>query len=167
MREKDGHANALVIDLDESLIFRFEPHGSGRGRQSIPNNFEKEFADIVSQRFGRSFVFAPFHQASVANGPQTVEYDGEVHLQQYDPRERPGYCEAWTLMFIDYFATYGNKLSILEIQEMMARGTATEAASRVRDYVLYMYLVRKELGLLRMEWDEDEDEGDEDGDEDE
>jgi hypothetical protein len=134
-KPRRSHANVMVVDNFEKRVFRFEPHGHRNKMSSVMQLGEVRVATLA----GDDYRAIPLPEVSLQNGPQHKDHLHETDMS-YDPRERGGYCQIWSFMFMDYVMTYPD-VDILEIQNMLTK----VGPKGVRDYALYMWIMISEV----------------------
>lgn len=96
-----AHANALIFNLKDKYIYRFEPHGSDR---SLGANIDK----IIEQDLKLYSEFSSYTYEGINKlcpkryGVQKLEKFTEKKLKHPKYTEKAGFCLAWTLLFLEY-----------------------------------------------------------------
>lgn len=96
------HLNALIIDHEEKIIERFEPHGTER-RALDYFNYVDDLLPFVIKRFPypiNTYKLKPLTEGcpSLSIGPQAFSAEGRELLVQ---GERGGYCVCWSMMYVN------------------------------------------------------------------
>lgn len=110
-----NHSNSLLYDIENNVIERFEPHGSG-----YPTNFNynpvlldeilhKKFTYILSDIYEKNIKIKYYRPMDYLPkiGFQTIEVS-EMHINKNigDPN---GFCTLWTIWYLDYRLKYITK----------------------------------------------------------
>lgn len=103
--DKDGHANAIIVDKFSKQVFRFEPHGHDSDyydQELLDANFEK-----IVKKFFPNFSYIPTIDYQNFDGPQYVQRQQTKYKLVEDKFmgnkrivELDGYCLTWSLLFI-------------------------------------------------------------------
>ncbi len=107
--EKDGrrwgHANAIIFDLKEKSLTRFEPHGYDiidlYNYGLLDERIEKQIIDSKNNKNDDGYkIIDSYNPPSLfcpKLGPQTIEQQEGWKLQKYTGS---GFCVTWSLLFI-------------------------------------------------------------------
>lgn len=139
LRSTFYHANAIIFDGKHKTVTRFEPHGAHTGARgtSFSEGVDKSIASWVSnpkkggKLLGDGWTYHPPSSFCPTEGPQSKEGKSSIKVSQ---RERSGYCEIWSLMFLQYRMMNPDVPNSEIIEYMMNPYTADELRTRIREY---------------------------------
>tara|TARA_B100000575_G_C23042108_1_gene599832 strand:- start:353 stop:1138 length:786 start_codon:yes stop_codon:yes gene_type:complete len=95
VKEKENHANIILIDIRKKHIELFEPHGN-RGDESTLHNIEKTY--LKKKRAVKTFFTSFLKDFQFIN---VVDKLKKYRLQsRYDSNS--GYCITWSLLYFHY-----------------------------------------------------------------
>lgn len=141
------HANALIFDLKNQRIVRFEPHGSFSGcyDQKVCDQYIRDA--IGKHPLLKNYTYIGPSDYEHYAGPQVVE---ERHQTKYEPVTKQfgsktrliqakGFCMAWSILF-NHLSFLNFRRSPEAIYIRFFTGTPNELADNIR--VFQSYLVK-------------------------
>ena len=140
LRSSFYHANAIIFDKTHKTLTRFEPHGAHtklRGGSDFSENVDKSIEKWLSNPkkgqkiLGKGWTYQPPSSFCPKDGPQTKEAKSSFKTSQ---SERSGYCEIWSLMFLQYRMMNPDASNSEIIEYMMNPYTDDELRTRIREY---------------------------------
>jgi len=102
---ESGHANAIIYDRKENIVYRFEPHGYNPDRIDINDAMNFYLTDFFSEygiEYKNLSEYCPLVQG-FKRGPQAMETYDSI---KGDPG---GFCSYWTTYFLDFLIENHNK----------------------------------------------------------
>jgi hypothetical protein len=99
-----GHANMIIINKKLKKAYRFEPHGSQTRVSGYANLFEE--MDTQLEKIFKKYDYEYERSSTICprRGFQSLEGDAD-----YKGLDESGYCQMWSLFFLDLVLTYPNK----------------------------------------------------------
>jgi hypothetical protein len=112
----EGHANTLLLDRVDKVLYRFEPKGAGY------NGYDGAAFDAAIGKFAREVLrvcYIPVHHTQGSHGPQVRE----LLEADMDTSKLPklGACAIWSLLIINCKVHYPN-LTIRQITGFLDSG---------------------------------------------
>ena len=128
-----GHSNLIIIDLNEKMLYFFEPHGEQYGGSiSTFINIESKIYNIIKE------IFTSLNDFKVSNifdkcilGVQTKQ--GLASRS----KTSGGFCLGWSLLFINLIIINPN-ISINNIKAFFDRITPDKLNTYINKYVVYV-----------------------------
>lgn len=145
-RCRSSHANALIFDVENKIVTRFEPHGSLINLYDF-NNMDLEFKKMfenaeIRDRIGCWTYNSPSTYCN-GEGPQTkenkIKYEkktGKVYgkIRIIEPK---GYCSSWSLLFI-HCKLLNPQMSYKDIINNILSYDNAQLSKKIREYSSYI-----------------------------
>lgn len=144
------HANALVFDIKNQRVIRFEPHGSYSGcyDQQVCDQYIR---DAIGQHpLLKNYTYIGPRDYEHYAGPQTIEVHHQTKYEtvtkQFGSKTRViqagGFCMAWSILFI-HMSFLNFKRTPESVYSHFFTGTANELADYIRIFQSYLVKMSK------------------------
>ena len=169
------HENALVFDFETKRIVRFEPHGGDESAMFRPGVIDDAIVYALIEGKGRFEYFPTIDDESLPFsryekeyfkdwtyvsptdfcpnlGPQAIENRSNLGFKG----EFPGYCMAWSMIFMQQRVMQPEKTES-EIVQYFTRQTPNKLRTLIRNYATYMTgLIDLHPALFEQNWKYDD-----------
>ena len=141
MKQFDGHANILLIDLKSKTIERFEPYGYQKSFGETDLQTTEQFDKIMKSNFSKyNYNYVKPKLFSPKKGLQLIEEhrihkknDNASSIRDSDPG---GFCGAWSLWYADLRMSNPDipKEKIIRYSRTLFQKTDTSLHQFIRNY---------------------------------